>query len=197
MPEVFDKLTNALARLPGFGKKSAERVAFHLAIAKKQDAHTLICAIQDALEHITTCPNCGGISENGETCAICSDTNRTKSVCLVETPADMGAIEKTGVWHGTYIVLGGKLSPIKNVSERDLNFSLLENKAKNGEISELVLALSNDIEGEATCHYISKKIAEPYNIPLARIGFGLPSGSQLGFADASTIKSALDYRKSF
>jgi recombination protein RecR len=93
--------------------------------------------------------------------------------------------------------LGGKLSPIINIGAQDLNMAELEERLKAGDVREIILALSNDIEGEATCHYISQKIAEPLGVKLARIGFGLPSGSQLGFADTGTIKSALDSRRIF
>ncbi|MBO6102556.1 MAG: recombination protein RecR, partial [Opitutales bacterium] len=149
MAESFDSLVSALAKLPGFGKKSAERIAFHLAVSRREDALALVSAINLALGKITKCPKCGGVSENGSVCGICADPSRSRSVCLVETPADMAAIEKTGVWRGSYHVLGGKLSPIKNITEADLNFAGLEKRVKAGEVSEIVLALSNDIEGEA------------------------------------------------
>ncbi len=180
------------------GRKSAERVALHLAFSDRVQAEVLIENLRRALDVLTPCPKCCGISENNELCEICSDNTRNlKSVCLVETAADMVAIEKSGAWRGSYHVLGGKISPIKNITANDLNLKALENRARAGEISEIVLALSNDIEGEATCHYISSAIAEKYGIALSRIGFGLPSGSQLGFVDTGTIKSALASRKIF
>lgn len=198
MGDSFQSLCQALAKLPGMGAKSARRVALHLLLLDKKSGEALAQTLENALKNVTACPVCGGISEFGKTCAICSDTSRSSaSVCLVESAADIEAIEKSGAWRGVYHVLGGKLSPIKNVQPSDLNFASLESRVASGEVSEIVLALSNDIEGEATCHYVLKKIAQPKNVKLTRIGFGLPSGSQLGFADSGTIKSALDARKNF
>ena len=186
------------ARLPGMGRKSAERIALHLAFADRAQAQALIESLRLALDTLTPCPKCCGISENSGLCEICSDSSRNlSSVCLVESASDMAAIEKSGAWRGSYHVLGGKISPIKDIKPSDLNFGSLEKRADAGEISEIVLALSNDIEGEATCHYIAQKIAAPRGIKVSRIGFGLPSGSQLGFADTGTIKSALASRKNF
>lgn len=198
MNKAFESLCASFARLPGMGRKSAERAALHLAFADRKQAEILIENLRRALDVLTPCPKCCGISENNALCEICSDSSRNlSSVCLVETAADMAAIEKSGAWRGSYHVLGGKISPIKNITPNDLNFKVLEERAQRGEISEIVLALSNDMEGEATCHYISKSIAEKFGISLSRIGFGLPNGSQLGFADTGTIKSALASRKVF
>ncbi|MBR6388804.1 MAG: recombination protein RecR [Opitutales bacterium] len=198
MSGAFENLCAVFARLPGMGRKSAERAALHLAFSDRAHAGAMIESLKNALETLTPCPKCRGISENGRLCEICSDTSRNlSSVCLVESASDMAAIEKSGAWRGSYHVLGGKLSPIKNITPADLNFKELEARAESGEISEIVLALSNDIEGEATCHYIAQKIALPRGISVSRIGFGLPSGSQLGFADTGTIKSALAARKNF
>ncbi|MBO7522185.1 MAG: recombination protein RecR [Opitutales bacterium] len=198
MSRAFDSLCAGFARLPGMGRKSAERIALHLAFADRAQAEALIESLRGALDTLTPCPKCCGISENSQLCEICSDPSRNQSsVCLVESASDMAAIEKSGAWRGSYHVLGGKISPIKNIAPANLNFAQLEKRAESGEISEIVLALSNDIEGEATCHYLAQKIAAPRGIKVSRIGFGLPSGSQLGFADTGTIKSALAARKIF
>lgn len=198
MGKSFQNLCAALSKLPGMGKRSAQRSALHLLMASRADAQILIESLEEALRNVTACPLCGGIAEGGQLCAICADKSRNlASICLVETAADIEAIEKSGAWRGGYHVLGGKLSPIKNVGAKDLNFAGLESRVASGEISEIVLALSNDIEGEATCHYIMKRFAALENLKITRIGFGLPSGSQLGFADSSTIRSALDSRKNF
>ncbi len=198
MGKSFQNLCASLSKLPGMGRRSAQRAALHLLFGSQQDARLLLETLSDALENVTPCPICGGISERGQVCAICSDKNRnTSAICLVESAADIEAIEKSGAWRGVYHVLGGKLSPIKNIGVGDLNFKQLENRVASGEVCEIVLALSNDIEGEATCHYVMKKFENVGNLRLTRIGFGLPSGSQLGFADSGTIKSALDSRKNF
>lgn len=197
MSDSFEQLCKVLAKLPGFGKKSAERAALHLAFAKT-DADNLLSALSLVRERITPCPECCGVSEDGKLCAICADNARGREVlCLVESAGDLAAIEKTGAWRGRYHVLGAKLSPIKNIGPDALNLTALESRLERGEIKEIILALSNDIEGEATCHYICAKYADIYDVKFTRIGFGLPSGSQLGFADTSTIKSALDARKNF
>ena len=118
-------------------------------------------------------------------------------MCVVEKASDIAAIEKSGAWRGKYHVLGGKLSPIKKIGPDKLNLASLARRAEESGITEIILALSNDIEAEATCHYIQERVAAPRGIRLTRIGFGLPSGSQLGFADSDTIKSALESRKAF
>ena len=198
MSESFDRLVRALRKLPGLGAKSAERMALHLALERQDEAREIAAAISTALGRVTPCPECAGLSEDGELCAICGNPGRRQdAICIVERSSDIAAIEKSGAWRGVYHVLGGKLSPIKNIGVGDLNFKQLESRVASGEVCEIVLALSNDIEGEATCHYVMKKFENVGNLRLTRIGFGLPSGSQLGFADSGTIKSALDSRKNF
>lgn len=198
MSTSFDNLKNALKKLPGMGAKSAERMAVFLTLENRKHASDIADAIQSALRHVTPCPVCMGLSEDGKICDICADNSRSdKSVCVVEKSADIDAIEKSGAWRGKYHVLGGKLSPLKKVGPEKLNLASLSNRLAEGEIEEIILALSNDIEGEATCHYIQERIISSRPIRLTRIGFGLPSGSQLGFADSGTIKSAIDSRKNF
>ncbi len=198
MSESFDKLKSALKKLPGTGLKSAERMALHLAMEDRNSAQEIANAILSALERVTPCPVCGGLSENGELCMICANPARVESsICVVERASDIDAIEKSGAWNGKYHVLGGKLSPLKKIGADKLNMENLRKRVDSGVVDEIMLALSNDIEGKATCLYIQERIASTKAIRLTRIGFGLPSGSQLGFADADTIKNALDSRKSF
>ena len=198
MSESFEKLKSALRKLPGTGLKSAERMALHLALENQADARNIASAIISALEHITSCPICGGLSEDGKVCHICENSARTESsICVVERASDIDAIEKSGAWSGKYHVLGGKLSPLKKIGADKLNMSLLAKRVENGGVEEIMLALSNDIEGKATCLYIQDHIVGSKPIRLTRIGFGFPSGCQLGFADSDTIKNALDSRKSF
>lgn len=196
--ESFNNLKKVLKKLPSFGLKSAETVALHLALENQTQARELVEAINCALENITACPDCGGLSEKGMLCPICSDTTRNASaVCVVEKSIDINAIEKSGAWRGKYHVIGGKLSPLHKITPEKLNIAQLIQKVADGSVSEIMLALSNDIEGEATCHYIQEKLSEFENVVLTRIGFGLPSGSQLSFADTNTIKSAMNSRKNF
>lgn len=197
MSQTFEKLKNTLKKLPNFGLKSAESTALYLSLENKEVAKELIDTISNAIEHITPCPECFGLSEDNAICKICADTSRNCSlICVVEKSSDINAIEKSGAWRGKYHVIGGKLSPLKKVTPDKLNIKQLIDKVQSGGISEVMLALSNDIEGEATCHYIQDKL-EPFNVSLMRIGFGLPSGSQLSFADSNTIKSAMNSRKNF
>jgi len=198
MSERFEQLKNCLKKLPGLGAKSAERMALYLTLENQKHALELSEAIAGALESVTPCPECFGLSENGELCEICADPSRNSAaVCVVERSGDIAAIEKAGAWRGKYHVLGGKLSPLHKIGPDKLNIAPLSERIEKGGVEEIILALSNDIEGEATCHYIQERVVGGRKIRLTRIGFGLPSGSQLGFADPSTIKSALDSRKSF
>ena len=197
MGEHFEKLKGALRKLPGLGHRSAERIALHLSVENPSAAREFMRALGEALENITPCPLCNGVSENGELCGICSDPARENgALCVVERASDIAAIERSGAWRGRYHVLGGKLSPLRKIGPDALNLASLERRLSGDEnIRELILALSNDIEGEATCHYIQTKIAAGKSVGITRIGFGLPSGSQLGFADPTTIKSALEARR--
>lgn len=198
MGESFDRLKNSLKKLPALGAKSAERLAAHLCIENPAAARALLTALADALENVSPCPECMGLSERGEPCKICANPARDNSkICVVERACDIDAIEKSGAWNGKYMVLGGKLSPLHKIGPEKLNLAKLAERVESGQIREILLALSNDIEGEATCHYIRERIVRTQDICLTRIGFGLPSGSQLGFADSVTIKNALDAKKSF
>jgi len=195
--EHFERLKGALKKLPGLGMRSAERIALHLSVENPAAARDFVRTLSDALDKISACPLCKGVSENGELCDICKDASRAPNIlCVVERASDISAIERSGAWKGKYHVLGGKLSPIHKIGPEALNLSSLAQRLSGEEnIKEIILALSNDIEGEATCHYIQSKIVADKLVNVTRIGFGLPSGSQLGFADPVTIKSALDSRK--
>ncbi len=142
------------------------------------------------------CSRCGNLAE-GEWCAICADAKRTAgTVCVVEHVPDLVAIERSGAYRGVYHVLHGKLSPIHGVGPDDLNFGPLLARIAAGEVSELILALSNDVEGEATCHYLTERLP-PDRVKVTRIGFGLPSGGGILYADSVTLKSALEARRDY
>lgn len=197
MTPSFDALQKQLKKLPGVGYRSAERMAIHLLLEKPESGHSLIDALKQANDNVSSCPICGNICENAE-CAICIDERRSQSgtVCVVEQVSDLLSLEKSGAYRGSYHVLHGKLSPINGVGPSDLNFDSLMKRVEAGAISELILALPNDIEGEATCHYLTD-LLEPYGVNVSRIGFGLPSGGSVLYADAVTLKSALDARQTF
>jgi len=197
MTPAFDAAHKLLARLPGLGHRSAERLALHLLVERPEKLEPLIAALETAARLLRRCPECGNLCE-AERCAVCADPRRDASqICVVEQVPDLLAIERAGVYAGRYHVLHGRLSPIRGVGPEDLHLEPLEAKFAAGEVRELILALPNDIEGEATCHYLTETYAKGREIRVTRIGFGLPSGGALTFADPATLKSALESRRGF
>ncbi len=198
MTPSLEQLQQLLKRLPGLGFRSAERVALHLLLEKPERLPELVEALQHAAQTVRRCDRCGNLAE-GELCAVCKDESRDQGVvCVVEQVPDLVALERSGAYRGTYHVLHGKLSPIHGVGPEQLNLSGLEQRVAAGEVRELILALSNDVEGEATCHYLTDElIPADQEIAVSRIGFGLPSGGGVLYADSVTLKSALDGRRSY
>jgi len=202
MTPSFDQLKNQLKKLPGFGVRSAERIALHLLLEKPQAAEDLLNALEHAREQVGQCPVCGNITERGlredDFCDICLDTSRNRNLlCVVEQIPDLISMEKSGAYRGLYHVLHGKLSPINGIGEEDLNLVSLKKRLAEEPIEEVILALSNDIEGEATCNFLKENYFDPYNLSVTRIGFGLPSGGNLFYADSTTLRSALDGRRDY
>jgi recombination protein RecR len=196
MTPAFEKLQKHLKQLPGVGYRSAERIALHLLVERPERLPALVEALQAAAAAVRRCTRCGNLAE-GDCCAICADERRPPEVvCVVEHVPDLVAIERSGAFRGTYHVLHGKLSPIQGVGPEHLNLASLVARLEAGEIHELILALSNDIEGEATCHYLVDRVP-PGQVKVTRIGFGLPSGGGVLYADSVTLKSALDGRRSY
>jgi recombination protein RecR len=194
---AFERLQQVLRQLPGVGFRSSERIALHLLLGKPEQLQSLVAALEEASRVIRRCARCGNLSEDS-LCAICSDPRRDhRSVCVVENVPDLVAIERSGSWRSGYHVLHGKLSPLHGVGPDDLNISGLLARIEAGEIGELVLALSNDVEGEATCHYLQEHVPPGRDIRVTRIGFGIPSGGGVLYADSVTLKSALDSRRAF
>jgi recombination protein RecR len=196
MTPAFEKLQKQLKQLPGLGHRSSERIALHLLVERPERMPALVTALQEAAASVRRCARCGNLAE-GPLCAICADERRPAGVvCVVEQVPDLVAIERSGAFRGTYHVLHGKLSPIQGVGPEHLNFAPLFARLAAGEISELILALSNDVEGEATCHYLRERMPAG-KVKVTRIGFGLPSGGGVLYADAVTLKSALEGRRSY
>jgi recombination protein RecR len=196
MTPAFEKLQKHLKQLPGVGYRSAERIALHLLVERPDRLPALVEALQTAASGVRRCSRCGNLAE-GEFCAICADEKRLPGVvCVVEQVPDLVALERSGAFRGTYHVLHGKLSPIQGVAPEHLNLAALVARIESGEIQELILALSNDMEGEATCHYLVDRVPAG-KVKLSRIGFGLPSGAGVLYADSVTLKSALDGRRSY
>ena len=197
MTPSFDHLVKQLKKLPGLGFRSAERIALHVLVEQADTMSGLIEALSNAVSHVTRCERCGNLAEE-PLCNICQDERRDDSVlCIVEQVPDLLAIEGSGSFRGVYHVLHGKLSPIKGVGPGKLNFAALEKRLAEGNCSEIVLALSNDIEGEATCHFIVEKLVGELPLNVSRIGFGVPSGGGILYADQITLKSAMDGRRTY
>jgi recombination protein RecR len=194
---AFEKLQKHLKQLPGLGYRSAERIALHLLVEKPARLPELVAALQEAATSVRRCSRCGNLAE-GELCPICADEKRDRStVCVVEHVPDLVAIERSGAFRGTYHVLHGKLSPIHGIGPEDLNLAALQARIESGAISELILALPNDVEGEATCHYVTEHLPPGGSVTTTRIGFGLPSGGGVLYADSVTLKSALEGRRGY
>lgn len=197
MTPAFEKLQKHLKQLPGLGYRSAERIALHLLVEKPGRLPELVRALEEAAMAVRRCTRCGNLAE-GELCAICADEKRDRtSVCVVEHVPDLVAIERSGAFRGVYHVLHGKLSPIHGVGPGDLNLGSLLERVGTGEVVELILALPNDVEGEATCHYVTEHLPAERAVRVTRIGFGLPSGGGVLYADAVTLKSALEGRRGY
>ena len=196
MTPALETLQKQLKQLPGIGYRSAERIALHLLVEKPARLPELVAALEEAAKKVRRCAVCGNLSEE-EHCPVCADDKRrTGQVCIVENVQDLAAIERSGAYRGRYHVLHGKLSPIRGVAPEDLNLAPLLQRIASGEITELILALSNDVEGEATCHYLTERLPKS-GVKVTRIGFGLPSGGGVLYADAVTLKSSLDGRRSY
>ncbi len=197
MTPAFEKLLQELKRLPGLGFRSAERIAMHLLVEQPEAMEDLIESMGEARTAVRRCDICGNIAESPK-CAICEDQRRIAgSICVVEHVPDLIAIERSAAWKGQYHVLHGKLSPIHGVGPEDLNLQSLKARLESDEVTEFVLALSNDIEGQATCHYIQEEIVGQRPIKVTRIGFGLPSGGGVTYADPVTLRSALEGRREY
>ena len=197
MTPAFERLQKHLKQLPGLGFRSSERIALHLLVEKPARLPELVTALEEAARAVRRCDRCGNLAE-GELCAICADEKRDKSVvCVVEHVPDLVAIERSGAFRGVYHVLHGKLSPIHGVGPEDLNLVALTQRVATGEVVELILALPNDVEGEATCHYLTEHLPRDRPVKTTRIGFGLPSGGGVLYADAVTLKSALEGRRGY
>jgi recombination protein RecR len=192
--EPLARLIDALKRLPGIGQKSAQRIAFHLERAPREDAERLAAAIVDAKDKIRLCSLCNNLTEQ-DPCEYCTDPRRDPEViCVVETPYNVIAIEKTREYHGLYHVLHGALSPLQGIGPEQLKLKNLVERLKGGKVKELIVATNPNVEGEATAIYLSK-LLKPLGLKVTRIGMGVPVGSELEFADEVTMLKALEGRR--
>ncbi len=194
LPDSIVTLIAALSKLPGVGPRSAERIALHLVQSDAPSVQSLAEAILSARQKIKFCEICGSLTEQSP-CSICTDPRRDASlVCVVERAVDILSIEKAGSFHGKFHVLGGKISPLDGIEPEDLRIAGLEKRLETEPVRELIIALSTDVEGDATSHYLAKRLARP-NLKISRIAYGLPAGSGLEFADELTLSRALEGRR--
>ncbi len=191
---VVATLIEELAKLPGIGPKSAQRIAFHLLKASPNDAKKLAEAIMQFKDRVKFCRTCFNITTD-EICEICQNPKRDASViCVVEEPKDVLALEKTREFKGRYHVLQGAISPIEGIGPEDLRIRELLERIKGSEVKEIILATNPNIEGEATAMYIAK-LVKPLDVMVTRIASGLPVGGDLEYADEVTLGRALEGRR--
>jgi recombination protein RecR len=194
LPDSITALIAALNKLPGVGPRSAERMALHLVQSDSAAVRQLADAILLAREKIQFCTTCGALTEKSP-CPICDDSRRDASlVCVVERAVDILSIEKSNAFRGRFHVLGGRISPLDGVEPEDLRIAELEKRLSLEPIREIVIALSTDVEGDATSAYLAKRLVRS-NLKISRIAYGLPAGSGLEFADELTLSRALEGRR--
>ncbi|HOP63455.1 MAG TPA: recombination mediator RecR [Spirochaetota bacterium] len=189
----LERVTREFSKLPGIGHKSASRIAFHLLKLGSGEIDALLRSITELKENIRFCDICGGISDS-EICSICSDSGRLKDIiCVVEGARDILTIEAAGGYNGVYHVLSGLISPLDGVGPDDLNISSLISRCGSSNPTEIIMALSPTIEGDATTLYLASLIT-PLGINVTRIAHGLPVGSDLEYVDSATIAKSLEGR---
>jgi recombination protein RecR len=192
--EPLARLIDAFKRLPGIGQKSAQRIAFHVLRAGREDAENLAQALLDVKDKLGLCRLCNNISDS-DLCLYCRDSNRDpKVVCVVQEPTDIVGIETTRQYEGRYHVLHGALSPLRGIGPESLKIKGLVERIGQGEIQEVIVATNPTVEGEATAVYLAR-LLKPLGVKVTRIGMGVPVGSDLEFADEVTISKAMEGRR--
>ena len=194
LPDSITRLITALRHLPGVGPRSAERMALQLVQSGREQSTELADAIREARERTRFCSICGSLTET-DPCTFCTDDRREDStLCVVEQPVDILSLEKSGTYRGRFHVLGGKIAPLDGVEPEDLRIPQLEKRLTDGVIKEVIIALGTDVEGDATSHYLSKRLTRA-GLKVTRIAHGLPAGAGLEFADQLTLARALEGRR--
>lgn len=193
---LLQKLIESLRVLPGVGPKSAQRMALQLLQRDRQGARRLAAALNDAMEHIGECRECRTLSEQ-EICQICSNAKRDRGVlCVVESPADVYALEQATDFSGLYFVLKGRLSPLDGIGPAELGLNELDVRLASGEVREVILATNPTVEGEATAQYIAE-MARSHGVKATRIAHGVPLGGELEYVDRGTLSRAFSGRHSY
>ena len=192
-PASILKLIKQISKLPGIGEKTAERLALHILRSSQKDAQELAQSILEVKGKVRLCTQCYGLSD-ADLCKICSDPARDASVvCVVEQPADMVAVEKSGAFRGRYHILSGALSPMNGIGPDDIRINELLKKIEGEQLQEVVLATGTNVEGEATAAYIAQRL-KPYPVKVTRIASGVPIGGDLKYVDQVTMKKAMEAR---
>ena len=193
----IEDLTRALARLPGLGRRSAARAALALLREPARLLEPLAWSLKTARDSVVCCSRCGGFTVKGDDpCALCTDPTRDASVvCVVEDPADIVPIESSGAFRGRYHVLGGKLSPVRRIGPDALRFQELGERIATEAISEVLVAVSTDMEGDATAGYLAEFLG-PSSVKVTRLAFGLPADSGVSYSDPLTLRRAINSRTS-
>lgn len=191
---LIDRLIEALRCLPGVGPKSAQRIAFHLLERNRAGARRLAAALKEAVETVRNCERCRNFSD-APLCRVCASAKRDASLlCVVESPTDIGLIEQAGGYNGRYFVLMGRLSPLDGIGPADLGMEKLTVLLNTGEITEVILATSTTVEGQATAHYLTELI-QGRGIRVSRLAQGIPLGGELEFVDSGTLAHAISSRR--
>ena len=199
LPKVVDDLTNSFEKLPGIGRRSAQRLAFYLLRVPQRDLDGFAMSLTNLKKLTKICTICHNLTDSDQ-CSVCSDQSREKSqVCVVESFQDVLAIEKSDSYHGVYHVLHGSISPLNNIGPDELYIDTLVKRVKGGEVKEVILATNTSLEGEATALYIQQalKDVDPPNgeVKISRIGRGLPTGVEIEYADDQTLVHAFGTRR--
>ena len=189
-----ERLIEEFAKLPGIGQKTAQRLAFHVLSLPQEEAERFANAVLEAKKSVHTCPVCQNLTD-GELCSVCASDSRDKAtICVVSEPRDMLSIERSREYRGLYHVLHGALSPMNRVGPDDLRIRELLERVAQGGVEEVILATNPDTEGDATAMYLSR-LLKPFGVRITRLGFGVPVGSNLEYADDATMLKALEGRR--
>ena len=195
LPPALETLVEHFAKLPGIGRKSAQRLAFHILGQSDEDAEAFAQAILNAKKSIHCCPVCQNLTEGDGPCSICSSPRRDHSlICVVADPKDVMAMERSREYGGLYHVLHGVISPMSHVGPDDLHIKSLVERVAAGGVAEVIMATNPDTEGEATAMYLCR-LLKPFGVKITRLAYGIPVGSHLEYADDATLMRALEGRR--
>lgn len=194
-PPALENLVEQFAKLPGIGRKSAQRLAFYILSLSQEEADTFAQAVTDAKRAIHCCPVCQNLTEGDGPCSICASPRRdTTTICVVADPKDVVAMERSREYQGLYHVLHGVISPMSHVGPDDLHIKSLVERVAAGTVAEVIMATNPDTEGEATAMYLSR-LLKPFQIKITRLAYGIPVGSHLEYTDDATLMRALEGRR--